>query len=72
MKPEYVAAAAELKAANVPGILAALDAQKWRKAAEEGGGASGYPTIKYFKDGVFAFERYLRRNMFNIPKLSPF
>ena len=57
MKPEYVAAAAELKAQNIGGILAAVDAQKYSKAAEDGGGVNGYPTVKYFKNGVLAFER---------------
>ena len=60
MKPEYVAAAAEMKSAGVGGVLAAVDAQKWRKAAEDGGGVSGYPTVKYFKDGAFAFERWVK------------
>ncbi|XP_013389215.1 protein disulfide-isomerase A5-like [Lingula anatina] len=55
MKPEYVQAAAQLKEEGVEGILAAVDATKERKAAETLK-VQGFPTVKYFKDGEYAFD----------------
>lgn len=55
MKPEYDAAGAILKEKGAVGKVAALDA-----TAHTGIGGEfaikGYPTIKYFKDGEFAFD----------------
>lgn len=59
MKPEFVAAAASMKEHNVPGILAAVDATKEKSLAEKYK-ITGYPTVKYFKNGEFAFDVSLR------------
>jgi thiol-disulfide isomerase/thioredoxin len=59
MKPDYSEAAKELKALGLPGKIAALDATK-QKNISSTYEVSGYPTIKYFKDGAFAFEKSAR------------
>ncbi|KAK6181655.1 hypothetical protein SNE40_009469 [Patella caerulea] len=55
MKPGYTEAAALLKAENIPGILAAVDATKSRKSAEEHK-IKGFPTVKYFVNGKFEYD----------------
>ncbi|GAB6019292.1 hypothetical protein CHUAL_000887 [Chamberlinius hualienensis] len=55
MKPDYVEAAAKLKTDKIPGVLAAVDATKETQIASKLG-VKGYPTVKYFKDGQFAFD----------------
>ncbi|XP_064481351.1 protein disulfide-isomerase A5-like [Ornithodoros turicata] len=55
MKPEYVEAAAKLKADNIPGVLAAVDATTEKTVAEKFK-ITGYPTVKYFKNGQLAFD----------------
>nr|XP_027210450.1 protein disulfide-isomerase A5-like [Penaeus vannamei] len=55
MKPEYTAAATVLKEKGIPGKLAAVDATKETKLGAEFS-VKGYPTIKYFKDGEYAFD----------------
>nr|XP_037278569.1 LOW QUALITY PROTEIN: protein disulfide-isomerase A5-like [Rhipicephalus microplus] len=59
MKPEYVSAAATLKSEGVAGILAAVDATKERSLGSQFN-VSGYPTVKYFENGVFAYDVNLR------------
>lgn len=59
MKPEYVEAAAKLKTEKVPGVLAAVDATK-EKAVADKFKITGYPTVKYFKNGEFAFDLNVR------------
>ncbi|XP_071942391.1 protein disulfide-isomerase A5-like [Antedon mediterranea] len=55
MKPEYADAAAELKEQEIEATLAAVDATKEPKVAKRFG-VKGYPTVKYFKDGEFAWD----------------
>ncbi|KAK7478534.1 hypothetical protein BaRGS_00030206, partial [Batillaria attramentaria] len=55
MKPGYTEAAQLVKDQEIPGALAAVDATKARKLAEEYK-IKGFPTLKYFKDGELAFE----------------
>ncbi|CAL4162068.1 unnamed protein product, partial [Meganyctiphanes norvegica] len=55
MKPEYDAAGTILKERGVLGKLAALDATAHSAIGSEFA-VKGYPTIKYFKDGQFAFD----------------
>lgn len=55
MKPEYVNAAAKLKTENIQGILAAVDATKESNLASKFG-VKGYPTVKFFKNGEYAFD----------------
>ncbi|KAK7092365.1 protein disulfide-isomerase A5-like [Littorina saxatilis] len=55
MKPDYQEAAQLLKDQGIEGIVAAVDATKHRKAAEEYK-VKGFPTLKYFKDGEYAFD----------------
>ncbi|XP_041371887.1 probable protein disulfide-isomerase A4 [Gigantopelta aegis] len=55
IKPEYTDAAKTMKEQNIPGILAAVDATKAKKMGEEYK-IKGFPTVKYFKDGEFAFD----------------
>ncbi|CAL1297757.1 unnamed protein product [Larinioides sclopetarius] len=50
MKPEYEAAAAQMKDQDIPGILAAVDAIKAKTIADRFK-ITGYPTVKYFKNG---------------------
>ncbi|XP_046580143.1 protein disulfide-isomerase A5-like [Haliotis rubra] len=55
MKPDYSEAAKEMKEGGISGTLAAVDATKSRKMAEEYK-VQGFPTVKYFKDGQYAFD----------------
>ncbi|XP_076456070.1 protein disulfide-isomerase A5-like [Babylonia areolata] len=55
MKPDYTEAAQLIKDQEVAGVLAAVDATKHRKLAETYS-IKGFPTLKYFKDGEFAFD----------------
>nr|XP_034307085.1 protein disulfide-isomerase A5-like isoform X1 [Crassostrea gigas] len=55
MKPEYAKAAAALKEKNIDGVLAAVDATKEKKIGDQFK-ITGFPTVKYFKDGEFAFD----------------
>ncbi|XP_071493170.1 protein disulfide-isomerase A5-like [Diadema antillarum] len=55
MKPEYVDAAATLKEEGLEGVLAAVDATKERALAERFE-VKGFPTVKYFQDGEFAWD----------------
>ena len=48
MKPDYTDAAQIIKDQEIPGVLAAVDATKQRKVAEEYK-IKGFPTLKYFK-----------------------
>lgn len=59
MKPEYEKAAERIKRENIPGVLAALDATKEPKSAKKFS-ITGYPTVKYFKNGEFQFDITLR------------
>ncbi|XP_028394344.1 protein disulfide-isomerase A5-like isoform X2 [Dendronephthya gigantea] len=55
MKPAYMEAAAEMKAQKVKGMLAAVNCmqeQKLRQKYE----VSGFPSVKYFKDGKYAYD----------------
>ena len=55
MKPEFVKAAESMETMNIPGKLAAVDATKESKLGKRFE-VKGYPTIKYFKKGEFAFD----------------
>ncbi|KAL3836941.1 hypothetical protein ACJMK2_022344, partial [Sinanodonta woodiana] len=55
MKPEYEAAAAAIKAGNIDAVLAAVDATKEKRLGTEYK-IQGFPTVKYFKDGAFAWD----------------
>lgn len=55
MKPEYQEAATALKDEGIDGILAAVDATKDKRLGEEYK-IQGFPTVKYFRDGLFAFD----------------
>ncbi|XP_058964969.2 probable protein disulfide-isomerase A4 [Pocillopora verrucosa] len=55
MKPEYTDAAKTMKEEEVPGVIAAVDATK-ETAVGKRFKIEGYPTVKYFKDGEFAFD----------------
>lgn len=55
MKPEYDAAGTILKEKGAVGKVAALDATAHTAIGGEFS-IKGYPTIKYFKDGEFAFD----------------
>ncbi|KAK0050068.1 protein disulfide-isomerase A5, partial [Biomphalaria pfeifferi] len=55
MKPGYTEAAQFLKDEEIPGVLAAVDATKEKKIALENN-IKGFPTIRYFRNGEFAFE----------------
>ncbi|GFG28492.1 hypothetical protein Cfor_07337 [Coptotermes formosanus] len=59
MKPEYEKAAATLKAEKIAGIAAAIDATKEPEIAARYN-IRGYPTVKYFKAGEFAFDVNVR------------
>jgi protein disulfide-isomerase-like protein len=59
LKPEYVTAAATMKEEEVNGILAAVDATKEKKLGERFT-IKGYPTVKYFRDGVEAWDINVR------------
>nr|UMA82692.1 venom-related protein disulfide isomerase [Conus ebraeus] len=55
MKPGYTEAAQLIKDQEIPSVLAAVDATKHRKLAETYN-IKGFPTLKYFKEGEFAFD----------------
>ncbi|XP_071445031.1 protein disulfide-isomerase A5 [Hetaerina americana] len=55
MKPEYEKAASVMKDKGIPGILAAVDATKYAELGRSYN-VRGYPTVKYFKNGEFAFD----------------
>lgn len=55
MKPEYETAAKKMRERGIPGILAALDATKESSIAQKFK-VNGYPTLKYFINGVFKFD----------------
>ncbi|XP_021941070.1 protein disulfide-isomerase A5 isoform X2 [Zootermopsis nevadensis] len=59
MKPEYEKAAAVLKTEKITGITAAIDATK-EPAVAARYNVQGYPTVKYFKAGQFAFDVNVR------------
>lgn len=59
MKPEYEKAAEIMKAKNIPGMLAALDATKEPSVGQQFG-VKGYPTVKYFSNGDFKFDVNVR------------
>lgn len=68
MKPEYEKAATSMKKEKIPGILAAVDVTKDVTLAEKFN-VKGFPTIKYFRDGAFAFDTPQLREQ---PKLMEF
>lgn len=55
MKPDYAEAAKKLKEENSKSIIAAVDATKEKKVAADYE-IKGFPTVKYFKDGKFAWD----------------
>ncbi|XP_030031135.2 protein disulfide-isomerase A5 isoform X1 [Manduca sexta] len=55
IKPEFEKAATKIKAAKLPGILAAVDATKQPELAARFG-VKGYPTLKYFNFGEYKFD----------------
>ncbi|XP_070546710.1 protein disulfide-isomerase A5-like isoform X1 [Ptychodera flava] len=55
MKPEYEAAASQLLEDEVEGTIGAVDATKETELAKRFE-VKGYPTVKYFKDGEFAWD----------------
>uniref|UniRef100_A0A2M3ZE94 Protein disulfide-isomerase a5 n=1 Tax=Anopheles braziliensis TaxID=58242 RepID=A0A2M3ZE94_9DIPT len=59
MKPEYEKAAEIMKAKNIPGVLAALDAMKEPSIGQQFG-VKGYPTVKYFTNGDYKFDVNVR------------
>jgi len=54
-KPHFVSAAKKLAERNLEGKLAAVDCTKQQQLSKRFG-IKGFPTIKYFKDGEFAFD----------------
>ena len=59
LQPEYVSAADKLKQQGIKGKLIAVDAQKEPSLGTRFG-IKGYPSVKYFKNGEFAFDVSLR------------
>lgn len=55
MKPEYEQAAEAIQKDNIKGILAAVDATRENMLASRYK-VKGYPTIKYFRNGEFAWD----------------
>jgi protein disulfide isomerase family A protein 5 len=55
MKPVYNRVAKKLKEENSPNIIAFIDATEQTKLAERFK-VKGFPTIKFFKEGKFAWE----------------
>jgi len=53
-KPHFVSAAAKMSAKRIPGKLAAVDCTKHKEISQRYK-VTGFPTIKYFKDGEMAF-----------------
>ncbi|KAJ8949948.1 hypothetical protein NQ314_008087, partial [Rhamnusium bicolor] len=67
MKPEYEAAAAEMKNEGIQGMLAAVDATKEQSVASRYS-VKGYPTIMYFSYGEQKFDVNVRE----APKIIEF
>ncbi|KAG5877126.1 hypothetical protein JTB14_031279 [Gonioctena quinquepunctata] len=67
MKPEYEAAAAQMRNDGVPGMLAAVDATKEQTIASRYS-VKGYPTIMYFSYGEQKFDVNVR----DAPKIIDF
>eukprot|EP00118_Oscarella_pearsei_P015366 m.138527 g.138527 ORF g.138527 m.138527 type:complete len:765 (+) comp38247_c0_seq18:43-2337(+) len=59
MKPEYEEAATALKDAGIEGAVAGVDATQEAELGKRFD-VSGYPTVKYFKDGQFAWDFHER------------
>ena len=59
MKPEYEAAALQMKQADIGGRLAAVDATKEPSLGNRFN-VRGYPSVKYFKNGQLQFDTSLR------------
>jgi len=59
MKPQYEEAAADLKKQGIKGVLAGVDATI-EKSVGGRFDIKGYPTVKYFRDGEFAFDVNVR------------
>ncbi|XP_038058107.1 protein disulfide-isomerase A5-like [Patiria miniata] len=55
MKPEYTDSAQQLTEEGLSGVLAAVDATK-EKAVAQRFEIKGFPTLKYFKSGEFAWD----------------
>jgi protein disulfide-isomerase-like protein len=55
MKPAFTAAANQMSDDKKPGVMAAVDCTKERGLADKFE-IKGFPTVKYFKDGKFAFD----------------
>lgn len=53
MKPDYEAAAIQMKEEKIEGALAAVDATKYNKVSSKFE-VKGFPTIKYFENGKLA------------------
>merc|ERR1740129_351405 len=54
-KPHFTKASERMKKEGIAGILAAVDCTKENQSCKKFG-VNGYPTIKYFKNGEFAFD----------------
>ncbi|CAH1155033.1 unnamed protein product [Phaedon cochleariae] len=67
MKPEYEAAAGQMKSEGIPGMLAAVDATKEPSLASRFS-VKGYPTIVYFSYGEQKFDVNVRE----APKIIEF
>lgn len=70
MKPAYMQVAKHFKEENFPGVLAAVDATKERELVKREG-VTGYPTLKYYSNGVFVenFEEHRTvENLINFMK----
>ncbi|GIY62791.1 protein disulfide-isomerase A5 [Caerostris extrusa] len=75
MKPEFELAAMQLKEQDIPGILAGVNAIKEKTVANKYK-ITGYPTVKYFKNGEFQFDVNFRTadkivEFMNDPKEPP-
>ena len=55
IKPAYAEAAKLMKEQDIPGSLVAVDATKETEVSKRFG-ISGYPTLRYFSDGVSQYE----------------
>lgn len=55
MKPDYVEAAKQIKEQGIKAIFAALDATQNRNVTAKFE-IKGFPTVKYFQNGKFAFD----------------
>ncbi|XP_022911186.2 protein disulfide-isomerase A5 [Onthophagus taurus] len=67
LKPEYEKAAAQMKTDGIPGMLAAIDANKEQSIATRFD-IRGFPTIKYFVYGEVKFDVNVR----DAPKIIAF